>query len=330
MCGSLPEPVNEIVMVVGIIIYNLGVTLLGAGWFALLSPIIPEAMRGNFFGRLRITWQTVAVVIVAAIALFLQSDSSVTLFQLVLGFMAVSLLPRIFIYARMPEMEPRHSNQPFATTFFELFQRDGFVSFCSYLFLLSLFTTTCPVLFALVEKQVLGFGDDMVTWLGVTFMIGAVLGFFVGGKMVDRWGTKPVFLVCHFGFCLVIFIFLLRAAIPGQILGVVGLVNFTYGMLWASSSIAISTEMMALIPPHNKSLTTSMFMVMWRAGGAMAGIISAWLLSVGALSESWILWGHDLSRYDTILLLFAVMIALLVVTLGLVPSVMRKAQWIPR
>ncbi len=111
---------------------------------------------------------------------------------------------------------------------------------------------------------------------------------------------------------------------------VVAVVNLAYGVVSASSSIAISTEMLALIPPKNKSLTTSIFMVMWRAGGALSGAITAWVLSVGVLNESWTLWGQTLTRCDTILLAFAVMIFILIITLGLVPSVLRKAEWIPR
>jgi membrane protein YdbS with pleckstrin-like domain len=40
--------------------------------------------------------------------------------------------------------------------------------------------------------------------------------------------------------------------------------------------------------------------------------------------------GAQMSAYDTLLLVSAVMIVLLVVTLGLVPSVVRKAEWIPK
>lgn len=35
----------------GLFIYALGNTLNGSSWFALLSPIIPEKIRGRFFGR---------------------------------------------------------------------------------------------------------------------------------------------------------------------------------------------------------------------------------------------------------------------------------------
>ena len=328
--SSFAAPLNERMAALGITLHTVGATLYVAGWFALLSPIVPEKMRGKFFGRLRITWQIVAVVFVAVCGLLISTESELRSFQWMMVAMIVGLVIRIPFYARLPELERSGFSEHFFTTVVNALRRDGFTPFCAYIFLLALFTVGCPVLFGLIEKRVLGFGDNVIIWLGTLSMVGAILGFFAGGKLVDRWGTKPVFLICHVAYCALLFAFLARSVIPGATVYVVSLVNLGYGVVWASSSIAISTEMLGLIPPKNKSLTTSMFMVMWRAGGALSGVVTAWVLSVGALNESWSLWGQTLSRYDTILLAFAVMILLLVVTLGLVPSVLRKAEWVPR
>ena len=53
------------------------------------------------------------------------------------------------------------------------------------------------------------------------------------------------------------------------------------------------------------------------------------ILKMEFLDESWTLIGLTLSRYDSLLLLCAVMVILLVVTLRFVPSVTQKPQWIP-
>jgi len=126
-------------------------------------------------------------------------------------------------------------------------------------------------------------------------------------------------------------LFLLRATNPGSLaIVLLAVVHFVYGSVWAASSIAISTEMLALIPPDNKSISTSICTVLMRLGGALSGALSAWAIQAGFLSEQWTLLGRALSQYDTILLGFAIMVIMLVVTLGLVPSVMRKAEWVPR
>jgi len=67
LSGSCASPMNEKIAAGGIALHTLGASFYAAGWFALLSPIVPEKMRGKFFGRLRVTWQIVAVIFVASI-----------------------------------------------------------------------------------------------------------------------------------------------------------------------------------------------------------------------------------------------------------------------
>ena len=54
------------------------------------------------------------------------------------------------------------------------------------------------------------------------------------------------------------------------------------------------------------------------------------LLGIGILSSDWRLFGQTLSQYDGLLLLSGGMLVLLTVTLGLIPSVIRVARWIPQ
>jgi len=67
-----------------------------------------------------------------------------------------------------------------------------------------------------------------------------------------------------------------------------------------------------------------------KGGIGLSGLLSAWALSLGVLSDSWTLWGQALSSYDAILLGYGGMVVLLVVTLGLVPSVLSKSEWMPQ
>ena len=240
---------------------------------------------------------------------------------------------RFFTYLRIPELEkPVPRQQGFVPAFLAVVRSEGYMSFCAYVFLLSLVTLGCPHLFGLIEKKVLLLYDAQVVWLGNLGMIGAVTGFLFGGKAIDRWGTKPVFLVCHFGYALVLALFLLRGVVPASVWLplALGALNFAFGILMAASSVAISTEMLALIPAKNKSLSTSLCMTLLTGGTALSGVLAAGLLKLGVLRETWQLWGMKLSDYDGVLLIYGLAVLLLVVALGLVPSVIGKAQWVPR
>ncbi len=330
--GSLA--LRESFLVAGLIVYSFGFTLFAASWFALLSPIVPQSIRGRFFGRMRFCWQLVAIIVTGVCALFLTESSPIGAYQAILGLLTLALIARIWFYLRVPERERSGlgSIRRAWPVLGELLRAEGFASFNAYVFLLMLFTAGCPFLFGLIEKRVMGWGDNRVVWMGNMIMVGSIVGFYLGGKAIDSFGSKRVFLVCHFGFAAVIFLFMGRAFVhhPLHLILIVGALNFLFGLIYATSSIAISTEMMGLIPHHNKSLSTSITMVLMHGGAAMSGLICSSSVKLGLLAEQWTFHGATLYDYDSILLAYGVMIALLVVTLGLVPSVLSKAQWVPR
>jgi len=328
--GGLSDTALQWVMLLGIAVFSIGTAMMEAGWFALLSPIVPEQVRGRFFGRLRMSWQLVGVLFLGVCALFLSREASRAVYQAVLGLIALALAVRVVFYLRLPEMEKSTPQTGgVRAAFATALGATGYVSFCAYVFLLALCTLACPMLFGLIEKKVLGLGDNQVVWLGSTTALGAIAGFFLGGKAVDRFGTRPVFLICHFGYALVSMAYLLREAWPGPVLAAVATLHFLFGVVMASSSIAITSELLALIPAAHKSLTTSICQTLLKGGVAISAILAAWALDKGMLSDEWTLSGLTMSSYDTILLLWSVAVLVLVVALGLVPSVIHRAQWVP-
>jgi MFS family permease len=328
LAGFVRSPWDEICLAVGIVVFGIGSALFVGGFFALMSPIVPEETRGRFLGNYRFAWQTVVVVLTGACTLFLSNRSPLSAFQLVLGIACVGLVIRMAVfYRKIPELKnERRSTHGLRKIFMEALRAEGYLPFCSYVFLLTLFTAIAPMIFALIECCVLKYGDGQVVWLANTTMVGGVAGYLFGGFGVDRWGTKNVFLGSHFIFGAVIFMFLLRAGQPLPIFLYLGIVHLLYGIVAATSITAISAEMLALIPADNKSVSISICTTLQLAGNALAGMLGAWILDMGLLKDSWQLFGNQLSQYDAILLVCGLMVVLLVVTLGLVPSVIRKEK----
>ena len=332
LSGFAAGPARPWAITGSIFVFALGESMMVSGWYAMLSPIVPESIRGRFFGRLRMSWQIVGVVFVGVSGVFLTKDAPFATYQWVLWLIVAGLIVRVWLYTKLPEMEPIPDKPDrLGPALGRIIRTEGYASFCAYLFLLALCTTGAPIVFGLIEKEHLGFGDNQVVWMGNLMAIGLVLGFWLAGKAVDRFGTKAVFLVCHFGYGAVLFLFLGRnLAPPAATVGIVGVLSLLYGLMYGLSSIAITTEFMALIPAENKSLSTSFLDTLFRTGGAMSGILAGWAVSLGLFAPSWTLLGAPMTQYDTILLLWGLAVVMLVVALGLVPSVIRKAQWVPR
>ncbi len=322
----------ELLVVASGIVYWTGNSTYVAGWLSLLSPLVPENQRGRFFGKLRTTWQLLGVGLALGSGLLLTEDSSLGRFQAILAGVMGCALMRVLIYRRIPELEPPQGRTSVSLMVVLRRIRDmpGFVSFCCYNFLLATFTVGCPALFALIEKRVLDYGDRRIAWLGGAGMIGSLLGFYLGGKAVDRWSTRPVFMCCHFGYAATIALFLLRGLGDTPVLPIVVAVHGLFGFMAAAASIAITSEIMALIPAEHKSTTSSICLGLARVGAMLSGSLASWTLNSGMLAPQWQLLNLPRSHYDAVLALFAMLVVLLVVTLSLVPSVLGKAQWIPR
>ncbi len=330
LCGAafLPHPWRGVAICGGVVAYAVASAVYNAVWFALLSPIVPEEARGRFFGRLRVSWQITGLAFGGVCSLLLRNDTPLWIFQTCLLSATVGLVLRHVFFRRIPEVEkPDRRHGSLLEGLARVLQARDYLPFCCYVFLLTLFTAASPSVFGLIEKKVLLLGDRQVIWLGNLTMIGSVLGYIAGGRAVDRYGTKIVFLCCHLAYGAVLALYLLRSGIPGLTVPVIGALHLCYGFVLACSSVSISSEMLALIPSEGKSMATSLCVSLTMGGSALAGVLSAGALRLGMLSENWRVFGLSMSAYDTILAACSVMVVLLVVALGLVPSVVRKSEW---
>jgi len=317
-------------MAVGLL--SLGIALLGIGqagqmapWYALLAPLVPSFYRGRFFGTMRVAWQVCAVILAGLIALLLPRETSLPLLIGVLIVLGFSILPWGIYFARIPELERATcSARDLPRDFRTILRSGGYLPFCAYLFIIALFTGGCLAMFGLVEKQILRMGDSKVMMLANLTMIGAVIGYYFGGKAVDRIGTKPIFLICHFGYGASLMLFVMRDSLFLPPIYLLAAVHAVFGALTAAGSIAFATEMLALIPAMRKSLSTSICTTMTMAGAALSGLLGAWGIRLGIFAEFWTLAGGSRSAYDAVLMVYAVLIVLMTVTLGLIPSVVGR------
>ncbi len=349
LAGFSTREQAALVMGCCIVLYSLGASMLGGGWLALMHPLIPEDRRGRFLGKLRFCVRTSVLITSIPLAFLLARDSPVWLFQVIFIVPGVFLLLRFFFYRRIPQMErPAVERESLRTVITDIIRTPGYTPFIAYVFLLSLVTRNAPALFCLLEKNVLGFGDNVVVAAGFAATLGAMAGLIVGGRVVDRYGTRVVFVISHLSFGLIYGLFLIRdtavSLIPGffdtllqsftepvsgSLFVFMSLLQMLFGLVMAVSGLAITTELFAIIPPKNKAFASGISISMIRMGIALSGMLSAWILNSGLLSDKWFLWGSELSAYDSLLLLSAVMVVVLVVTLGLVPSVIGKVYWGP-
>ena len=332
LAGYFHQHTAFLMIILGIITFSVGFSGVLAGWFALLSPLIPESTRGSFFGNLRVTWQIFAIACSFVITFILELNASLTIYQLMLAFFTVLLVIQIFLYLKIPEIEKSDpADTSIANILSSILIVPGYLPFCAYCFLLMLATGAWPVTLGLLEKNVLLFSDDTIVHMGTLLFIGSLVGFYIGGKMVDKFGTKLVFLAVHFSYFMFLFIVTFRDLVPVSMPVYFSFITFNLGLIQAASSIALTSEMMALAPHKNKSVIISICSSLQLGGAAISGVISGKIIEYGVLSKNWTMIDLTLSDYDTLLLFSAILVFVFIITLGLIPSVVktRKVQWVP-
>ncbi len=332
LAGYFNQTLAFLFIIIGIITFSVGFSGVLSGWFALLSPLVPESVRGSFFGNLRVTWQIFAIGCSFVLTYILEKNASLTTYQLLLAFFTSLLIVQIFLYLKIPEIEKDTSkDKAIGKILSSIPQVPGYLPFCAYCFLLMLATGAWPVTLGLLEKNVLLFSDDTIVHMGTMLFVGAMVGFYVGGKMVDKVGTKIVFLVVHFSYFIFLFIIIFRSLVPVSLATYFSFITFTLGLIQAASSIALTSEMMALAPRENKSVTISICSSLQVGGAAISGIVSGKVIEFGILSKTWTFMNLELSDYDTLILSSSVLVFVFIITLGLIPSVVKtkKVQWVP-
>lgn len=316
-----------------VLVFSIGGTLQGASWFALLNPIIPKDIRGRFFGRLRVTFMTVAILFSLLITRLLGGSETMGIFQFIVGMVCVAHVGRYFSYARIPELEKEHTDRnlqkPFQEAFMSVFKIRGFGAFNAYVLLITLFTAAIPLVYGLMQKDVFGFSPAQIQLMGTLFLAGSVAGNLVGGRLVDRWGTRMVFLLSHFSFAILLLVMLARHWIPIPLLVQVGVCTFLFNVIEATKGIAITSEILELIPARNKSLSTAVCMMFFSIGVAASQLFVSRSISWQLFAPEWTLLGKTFSAYDSLLLGFSMMLIVLLATLGLVPRVVKKVQLMP-
>ncbi|MEI6423572.1 MAG: MFS transporter, partial [Lentisphaerota bacterium] len=270
--GFIAKPLVEPVVFTAVLFYGVGYGIYLNSWFPIISTIVPADRRGRFFGVMRFIYQSVGIVFTFIVGLTLGKDASIGIFQFYLVICFSFRIIGIVIYSRIPELERQfYSGRTILSSIFHVVGKKGYLPFCSYVFLLSLFTGSCQSIFSLLAKDTLGMHGGHVIFLGNLVTFGALFGYFCGGLMVDRLGTKSVFLFCHFSFASSMVLFLSRDFLPLPLMLVIGSLSLAFGIVQAASEIAISSEMMAVSPPDNKPMATAVCYSLISLGLSLSG-----------------------------------------------------------
>ncbi len=312
----------------GLTLYAIVYSSYLAAWLPLLDGIVPPEQRGLFFGRMRFLWQIAAAGFILLSGWFVGRYATVGRLQIIMVLAALALLGRVWHIARVDEISGMRL-PGWKAVGRDILCNRPLVGFSVYLFFLyAAANSFIPIVFIFC-RNALQFPDNLVVLLSVAAMSGLILGYWIGGPFVHRYGVKAVFLSTHAGFALLNFA-LLTVHRTGQLqLATIGLTVAGYGLLFACASIAVSSELLALSPSFNKAVSIAFGFSLYSAGLGFSRAATSLILGSGMLAESWTVGGIVFTRYHTLFLLFGCGVLAVSVLLVLVPALVRDVRRLP-
>jgi len=275
-------------ILVGIIaVSSLFGSLAGVSWLAWMSDIVPDNIRGSYFGKRNMIASACGMVVVLLggkfITMWEKQFGETNPFGFVLLFiagLAVGIIA-IFFLSRIPEAENTKKEGAGGfdfKVFFKPLQDKNF-------FTLILFVAAW--MFA-IQIAAPFYGVFMIENLKVDFSTITILGTFatfatlfmmkIWGPISDKLGNKPVIIVS--GWFLIIIPFLWVLAVPGKYYLSVLLAHVLSGAFMAGATLSQFNILIKLSPKEGRSVYLALFAAITGIVGAAAPIVGGSLSSM--------------------------------------------------
>ena len=296
----------------------------GSFWMSMLHDFVPPDRRGRFFGKLRASWSTVSFLVILAAGWFFGRDPAVWQYQVVLCFGAVMLLVGRWLIGRMPAGRTFQGEREFGDWkqyVRGLFRQPELILFMGYYAVLGFcFGFLEQPLVLYMERR--GFPTDDNILVFNCKMLGMILAFLACGSLVDRIGTKRVFLASHVLICGLCFAVVGVGWLPfEQARWLMPVALVLSGATFASSSLACTAQLFFLIPDHGRAFYLSLANIMTLSVRSLSPLLVGLLLDVVPADWSFGVGGATLDLFQLLLCLAGLVMLAAIVLLGLVRDV---------
>ena len=253
------------------VLMNVG----AAAWFPLLAEVVPEAIRGRFLGRMRMTWRLSTTAALVGAGLWLGDDPSVSRFYpLIVAIVAVGLV-RPVLYTRLPavlpaehaEREPilRHLGRPLRDRDFRRFA----------LFTMAIgFGTVIGFAYAVPYlRQDMAFPGDVTLYASLFIGIGSVVSLVYWGRLVDRLGNRFTFLLSIVARVIAMVALALAPSYPQAgpaAMAAAGFSFFFFGVGLSGGQMGFTVRLMHIAPTEHRAAYMNLFFTVVGIGNAVA------------------------------------------------------------
>jgi hypothetical protein len=282
-----PPPVKVAALITIITVVTVFAYVSGNARGSWVGDLIPSSFRGTFFGRLTMYGGIIGTIFALIEGRFLDAleGAGIGVFSVLFGFGVVVGLANALLF--MPQADVPLERKATERGAFGGYVRDTFankalIAVMIYALLWSLQSIAGPFYNTYMIRSVEEHGLGM-PFLGIGIVNAAVtftMLFFspFWGRMVDRYGCKPILVLCTFG--LAPFPLMWLAIPPGQafmVYALVGPMNLLGGFLIAGISVALSTLIYKVTPSAGRSVQFALYSIIVTLAAAPMPFLGGYL-----------------------------------------------------
>jgi predicted MFS family arabinose efflux permease len=326
--GFFPDA-GRAVLLGGLIVFSLTLAVYVAGWFPLVQGLVPESQRGRFFGRMRVIWQSLVASVSLVCTWFIGRSASTRTIQLIYFSVAVLVIGRVVFMSRVPEVPRKRDIPSLREQLGRVLSNPGLRRFSAYVFVLYLFSSaTVPLAFVFARLE-LGVPDNYLVLLSACMDSGSILGYYIGGRMVDRYNTRTVFFAAHLALGVLNILFFGIYSYSAITAVLLALLVGCYGLAHSASTIATSSETLALAQKDYLNTSIAFSVAFNYAGIGLSRVISGYLLEAGVAANPWSLLGLQVTNYHTFFGCYGAILLGSFVLVFLIPPLRTKRRQLP-
>jgi MFS family permease len=257
-------------------------------WFPMLYDIVPVNRRGRFFGRLRALWNTTSLILVLLSGLFIGKSPELWKFYLIFGIAILLFTFRGLIILKTPVGNSLAGDLEFDDWrhyIRQLLGQKKLLIFLGYYCILG-FGMGFLGQPLVIYMKFRGIPDGNNIFIFCSSNVGMILSLLMASVVVDRLGTKKVFLATHIILCAACFsvvaVGMLETTAVVWLLPIVLVVS---GGMIAMSGVACTAQLFHLIPNQGRAFFMCLSWIIISAGIAVSLPFVGWLLDI--TGEGW-------------------------------------------
>jgi len=302
LAGSISSNIQPGLFSIGVFIYAASIGFHSAGWFPLQRFIVPKKERGNYFGRMRYSWQIAVGLFLLLSSLIIWNTASIKRLQIIIVIGALLSIGRILNIAKIPEKTLNATIAPLKTRFMEAVKDSRLMRYSLYGFGLNLLiSSTVPLGFGFV-KYALNIPQHLTILLSVITNVSAISGYILGSRVIDKNHSGKLFLLVQILFALVNFLFLFCTSDTTFSIVFATILSSLAGAFFAFSSVVASAKMFGMVKEENINISLAICFGLYNGGKGLSRVFSSFL--IGVLPESIKILGGTWTSFHLLFFLF--------------------------